>query len=463
MRLSDEVCRQARALVASRLGLDFPDGRRADLGRGLVQACRASSASTPETYLTWLATLPDQSPEWRRLAGHLTVGETYFFRDRACFDALEREVLPSLIAARREAGLSRLRLWSAGCATGEEAYSLAILLDRLLPDRADWALTILATDINPEALEAARRGCYRDWSFRETPRWIRDRYFHRRGAETFEVAPRIRGMVTVAPLNLAEDGYPAVVTNTSAMDLILCRNVLMYFTREAQRAVVARLKLALVTGGWLAVSPAEASAELFRPLVPVTFPGAILYRRAPGPLAPPLPHWQAETVWPDSPVPWPFADAPGGLVAAESPVPSRPPEPVEAPPDTATELRRARALADQGRLEEARDLCEGVLARTRLDPEAYLLLAAIHQERGELGAAMAALRRAIYLAPDSAPAHFLLGSLLLRQGQRRQGKRSLETVVSLLSRIPRDEALPGCDGLTAGRLLATARAHLELS
>ena len=114
------------------------------------------------------------------------------------------------------------------------------------------------------------------------------------------------------------------------------------------------------------------------------------------------------------------------------------------------------------RLEEARDLCEAVLARDRLDPEAYLLLAAIHQECGELGAAMAALRRAIYLAPDSAPAHFLLGSLLLRQGQRRPGQRSLETVVSLLSRIPRDQALPGCEGLTSGRLLETARAHLEL-
>jgi chemotaxis protein methyltransferase CheR len=461
MRLSDDVCDQARALIASRLGLDFSERRQGDLERCLIRACRSSAISTPDAYLAWLGTLPDQNPEWRRLAGCLTVGETYFFRDRALFAALEQQVLPPLIAARRSEGRPRLRLWSAGCATGEEPYSLAILLDRLLPDCRDWAVTILATDINPEALEAARRGCYREWSFRETPQWIRDRYFHRRGAQTLEVDPTIRRMVAIAPLNLAEDGYPAVVTNTSAMDLILCRNVLMYFTGEAQRAVVGRLRRALVTGGWLVVSPAEASADLFRPLVPVTFPGAILYRREPGPAAPPLPHWQVETVWADSPVPWPFVDAPGGLVAAESPLPSRPPEPGEAPPDTATDLQRARALADQGRLDEARDLCEAVLARNRLDPEAYLLLAAIHQERGELGGAMAALRRAIYLAPDSAPAHFLLGSLLLRQGQDRQGQRSLETVVSLVSRIPRDEALPGCDGLTAGRLLDTARAHLE--
>jgi len=88
MRLSDEVCQQMRALIASRLGLDFPEGRQADLERGLIRACRSSSISAPEQYLAWLATLPDQSPEWKRLAGHLTVGETYFFRDHSCFEAL---------------------------------------------------------------------------------------------------------------------------------------------------------------------------------------------------------------------------------------------------------------------------------------------------------------------------------------------------------------------------------------
>jgi len=279
VKLSDEVCCQARALIASRLGLDFSEHRQADLERGLVRALRAASLSAPEAYLAWLATLPEESLEWRRLAGHLTVGETYFFRDRASFEALEQHVLPALIAARRAEGLLRLRIWSAGCATGEEPYSLVILLDRLLSAWADWALTILATDINPEALETARRGRYREWAFRETPAWVRDRYFQRRGGETFELDPRIRRMVTFAPLNLAEDGYPNVVTNTSAMDLILCRNVLMYFTREAQRVTVARLHRALLPGGWLVVSPAELSADLFFPLVPVNFPGAIFYRK----------------------------------------------------------------------------------------------------------------------------------------------------------------------------------------
>lgn len=453
MELSDQVCREAQILIAKRLGLDFAESRQADLARGLVGALRGSSLSSPEAYLAWLATLPDESPEWRRLAGHLTVGETYFFRDPGCFEALEQRVLPDLIAARRSVGNLRLRLWSAGCATGEEPYSLAILLDRLLPDLGDWALTILATDINSEAMETARRGLYRQWSLRETPPWIRDRYFHREGGETLEVDPRIRRMVSFAPLNLAEDGYPAVVTNTTAMDLILCRHVLMYFTGETQRACVGRLQRALLPEGWLAVSPAEASTDLLSPLAPVNFPGAILYRKA-QPSA--IGHQVSATVL--SPARWEIGTA---VMDVSSPAishsfsqPLTDPQPL---------LDRARTLADQGNLEDARRLCKTALAQDQLDPEAHLLLAAICQERGEIPEALEALRRVIYLAPDSASAYFLMGSLLLQQGKRNQGRRSMETVVSLLQSVPRDEAVTGSAGLTAGRLLETARAYLELA
>jgi chemotaxis protein methyltransferase CheR len=460
VRLSPELCAEASALIAGRLGLDFPPGRQADLERGLLRACKTSPASTPAAYLAWLATMPDSSPEWRRLAGQLTVGETYFFRDRAAFEALERHVLLPMIDARRAEGIARLRIWSAACATGEEPYSLAILLDRLLPDAADWTLTILATDINGEALETARHGCYRQWSFRETSEPIRDRYFRRRG-DTFEVDARIRRMVTFAPLNLAEDGYPAVVTNTRAMDLILCRNVLMYFTREAQRAVAGRLQRALVPGGWLLVSPAEASAELFSPLAPLHLPGAIFYRKEPGLTAPHSWSHQDEASTPEAPAPVLLAPLPESpTVSFPSTVP--PPElPSRAGSRAEGELEHAHLLANQGDLDGALGLCENVTTRNRLDPEAYLLLAAIRQERGEVQAALEALRRTIYLTPDSAPAHLLQGMLLFRQGRRDRAQRSMQTVVNLLSSRPPDEVIAGSDGLTSARLLETARAYLE--
>lgn len=452
MKVSEEVGRRFRELVALRLGLAFPEARQTDLERGLLRACRSSRIPAPEPYVAWLATLSDQSPEWRRLASHLTVGETYFFRDHALFEALEKQILPSLIAARRAQGMLQLRLWSAGCATGEEPYSLAIILDRLLPDRSRWALTILATDISLEALHAAQHGTYRQWSFRNTPEWVRTRYFHNRDGETFEVAPGIRHTVVFAPLNLNDGSYPSVVTNTVAMDLIVCRNVLMYFTPQAQRATVARLREALVTGGWLVVSPAEASAELLSPLVPVQCSGAILH------------HKEALGL------PLAFAAERSAVTTSMASVEAKPALPgmstagplVETQPDTPSLLLRARGLADQGQLDEAHRLCELALAGDQLDPEAHLLLAAICQERGEVGTAVEALRRAIYLDPDSAPAHFLLGSLLLREGKRRRGQRSMETAVGLLDARPRDEVVPGTDGLSVGPLLEMARAYLEL-
>ncbi len=457
----------ARALIADRLGLDFPENRQADLKRGLEQVLGDSPLRSSEQCMTWLATLPDESPEWKGLAGSLTIGETYFFRDRAFVEALQQEILPALIADRRSANTLRLRCWSAGCAIGAEPYSLAILLDQLLPDRQQWALTILATDISSGALESAKQGIYSEWALRETSPWIMDRYFHRRGKDSWEVDPAIRQMVTFAPLNLAGNSFPALTTNTIVMDLIVCRNVLMYFTQDVQRAAVVRLQEALVTEGWLVVSPAETSSELFFPLVPVNLPGTIFYKKCPHPNGSmvPLPMGNpilVEPMVPEGPEPlratgesepedpWPLSVRPGTAqpVAVES-------------GSRETNLHTVRILADQGHLVEARRLCDTLVARDRLNPESALLLAAICQEQGEIPAAIDALRRAVYLAPNSAAAHFMLGCLLVRQGDGKRGRQSLEAVVALLGSASPDEAVPGSDGLTAGRLLETARAYLE--
>jgi chemotaxis protein methyltransferase CheR len=175
VRLPAEVLARALELIAARLGLQFPESRLPDIERGLLSVCRQEAVWPPGVLLVRLAVEADDSTLWVRLIAELTIGETYFFRDRAVFAALELHILPALIAARRAKGIRNLRLWSAGCATGEEPYSLAILLDRLLPDREEWALTILATDINVTTLQAAVRGCYRAWAMRETPPEIQDR------------------------------------------------------------------------------------------------------------------------------------------------------------------------------------------------------------------------------------------------------------------------------------------------
>ena len=207
---------EARELVSERLGLAFPSRRGDDLQQAFAARSVASLREQPTT-----------GPEWRSLISELTVRESYFFRESG---ELER-ALSALIAERRDT--RRLALWSAGCASGEEPYTLAMLLAALLPE--PWDITIHATDIDTDALEAARRGIYSDWGLRETPAWARRMYFRPAGQRRFELSRQIREAVTFAPLNLATDGYPG------SLDLIVCRNVLMYFTDAARERTVERL------------------------------------------------------------------------------------------------------------------------------------------------------------------------------------------------------------------------------
>lgn len=460
MSLPDGALARARTVAASRLGLDFSGVQSTRLESALAQALRdaAIPASNAEAYLYRLASLPGTVPELARLAARLTVGETYFFRDPAGFGTLERTVLPERILSCEQHGLHRLRLWSAGCATGEEPYSLAILLDQLRPRLTGWDVRVYATDVNPEALRAARRGIYGEWSLRATPAWIRERYFLRVNRNAFQVVPEVRRLVTFISHNLTE--APKAVLAEEGMDVILCCNVLMYFTPEMRQRTADRLSLSLAEGGWLLTSPVEASPELFASLTAVGFPGAILFRRPHAASAATLsPAWaRLSPARVSTPVPRPGEATAQGRsedLAPGSGSPGKPAAPAPKP------LALARALADRGQLQEARSACEQALAVDPLDAEAHVLLATICREAGDLTAASDALRDALYVAPDSPLPHFLLGTLLVRQGQRARADSRFRSAARLLQAGPLDRYLPGTDHLSARRLLAAAQAYLH--
>ncbi len=205
--------------LAAQMGLHFPRERWGDLDRGIAAAASEFGMADVESCIKWLVSAPLTRNQVEVLASHLTVGETYFFREQRSFEVLEEHVLPELLRERGEAG-SPLRIWSAGCCTGEEPYSIAMLLDRLIPDAAKRNITILATDINPRFVRKAAEGVYSEWSFRETPAQIQERYFTSRKDGRFEIKPHIRKMVTFSYLNLAGDVYPSLWNNTNAMDVI---------------------------------------------------------------------------------------------------------------------------------------------------------------------------------------------------------------------------------------------------
>ena len=291
-KIPEELLDALSDYVNSRMGLHFPLERRRDLERGMSQAAPELGFDDAESCARWLLVSPLTTQQVETLASHLTVGETYFFRDRKLFEILEGSILPALIEERRKTG-RQLRIWSAGCATGEEPYSIAILLGRMIRDIEDWNITLLATDINPLFLHRSLSGTYGEWSFRDVQPWIKKRYFRKTDLGTHEILPDIRKRVTFSYHNLAEDPYPSLVNNTNAMDIIFCRNVLMYFSKNRQKEVIGKFYRCLVDGGFLIVSPAEMSAPLFSPFASESFQEATLYRKDP-----------ARTAAPEWPIPY---------------------------------------------------------------------------------------------------------------------------------------------------------------
>lgn len=485
--------------VASTLGLHFPSGRYADLRRGFLHAAREFGFDDAQDCANWLLSQAADPARIQVLAKHLTVGETYFFRDRPVLDALANEILPPMLQARRGRD-QRLRLWSAACCTGEEAYTLAILLHRLLPDLQDWHVTVTATDINASFLQKAAAASYGEWSFRETPDWLKSRYFQRGADGGYTVIPEIRGMVDFSCLNLVDGAWNGV--DTGAMDVIFCRNALMYFTEPQMAKVIGRLHDRLAPGGWLAVSPSEASKTLFSRFAAVYLPGTILFRRSDGldcltpsslPSAPACtaPAWNPLRSEPGSrPVVREGLRPAAGRAAGDDPVPDAHSAPDAAPPpdsravaemlfrrgayreaadlllaggpdlirDPAVLSLLARSLANQGRLADALLWCDRWLAEDKLDAAAHYLRAVILIEHGEAAQARDSLRRVVYLDSDFLLAHFALGNLARDRGNDAESRTHFANTRRLLCRYQPDELLPQSDGLTAGRFAQALQA-----
>ncbi|MEX2182987.1 MAG: CheR family methyltransferase [Chloroflexota bacterium] len=436
---------RVRTHLESRTGLVFPDGRRALLERAVATALEEMGLSAGTAALGIL-TQPGGAA-WHRLLTLATVGETYFFRHREQLDAFRRIALPALLDARRGIEPLVLRAWSAGCSSGEEAYSLAMLLEDVLPERARWQVRVVGTDIDTEALERARAGVYGRWAFRTAPaeraRWFRPVP----GGERIE--ERIRDLVAFERHNLADPEAVLPGALGGPADLVVCRNVTIYMSPEATRAVAARLYDALAPGGWLLVGPVEPSTETYERFVPHHVDGITLYQRPlderPRHVSHPIARGTTSV-----PVPSPVVTPP---VAGPRPVA---PASRAAIADPRTLLDEARALADAGRLDEALARCQLALARDRRLAGGYTLLAVIAEARGDLEGACHAVGRAAYLEPGDPVTQFRLGLLEWRRGRTTKARGRLRAAVALLDGLPDERLLDGPDGLTVARVRTVA-------
>ncbi|MFD1952338.1 CheR family methyltransferase [Sphingomonas arantia] len=394
--------------------------------------------------------------EWARIESAVTINETFFFRFSEQFEAMRQTVLPALIA--RRGGDRRLRIWSVGCSTGAEPYSIAILLHRLLgPRLADWQIEILGTDIDGDALDVARAGLFGDWALRTMAAGERSALFVGEGTR-FRLKPEYRAMVRFARHNmmtLLEDGPTA---ERDTFDLILCRNVLIYFRQDVVAAMVGALALRTRPDGYLMLGHAEPNPALNAVATPVDAGGVLAYRRL-GSVAEVVP----VVAVPVQPVPvvQRVVQPVKRVVAKVLPKVAQFIAPAVVVGDDRLDAVRRYLSTDDAAAALAQ--AEAAVAAIPRDPVAHYLGALAAAALGQASVAERGYRRALYLDGDFAMAHYLLGRQLMGEGRVAEGRRSLANAANAAALVGDDAVLREGDGMTAADLIAAVRHALQVA
>lgn len=462
-----------QALIEARTGLLFDDSAKPLLREILEQRIRAGYRRTAAEYLGELVTSHREAME---LIGSLTVSETYFLRNSDQFRVVESWLRSDAVLARKP---RRLRILSAGCSSGDEPYSLAMVLRDRLPDAANWDVSILGVDINPRVLEKAGAARYSPWSLRETPADLRARYFRSEGRQ-FVLDPAVCEMVEFRQGNLVD--ADASFWAPGHYDLVFCRNVLMYLSVDAARAVVARIHASMAPAGLLFLGHAENLRGLSQDFHLRHTHGTFYYQPsgdaervlAPAPVERPRPIPVSDDSWRT----WfdsierstaKIADianraTQGSLKAAAT---ASSADPVDSPDSrrriaSATELLHSERFAEALQLlvtlppvsaddpdilllkailltsagdpAAAEAVCHRLLELDELNAGARYVMALCREHAGDLTGAMEHDRTAAYLDPGFAMPRLHLGLLLRRSGDASAARRELESAVGLLIR-----------------------------
>jgi chemotaxis protein methyltransferase CheR len=440
-RLDEETLGGLESVLRAACGMVLAPSVRRSLGTALSRAAEAQGLPTSDFLHRLLAR---DTAAVEAFIGYAVIGETYFFRHPEQLRQLARlastQVGPFLV-------------WSAGCASGEEPYSIAmtLLMAGLTPEH----IRVVGTDVSGRAIERARQATYSPWSVRRMEPELERRFLTLR-PDSVSVPPEVRARVELRRHNLMTDLPPV-----SGARAVFCRNVLIYFPPEVIPGVVERLVRALAPGGWLFLSPAEVPFAkgqgleerevegqplLRKPLpgerqstrTPRAGPLRLVSKAAPGPLRRVLP----------SSRPPPVAQAqPAQAAPVAPPAPSAQPP---AGPSVPERLDQARAATRAGQYDVAEELAR--LAARELSPEAYLLLAVVSEGRGDVQGAVAAVRKALYLEPQLAIGHAMLVALYGQLGQSEESERARRNALRALEGLDDEHVLRGVEAVTVGGL-----------
>jgi chemotaxis protein methyltransferase CheR len=465
-------------------GLQFTRRNSVLLERGLHRRMCAVGAADYDIYYRYLTRFADSRNELKKLLSLLTVGETTFFRYKNHREAFVRYMLPDLIAQRRRS--RNLRIWSAGCSTGEEPYGIAMLLQEHFPELAGWDVQIVATDINKRALRAAREGIYGRRALRMVEEPYLSRYFARLG-ELHVVDPQLRQRISFNYLNLKESDWPEIPSEH--FDLIFCRNVMIYFDLATTRQIVDRFANALRPGGFLLLGHAETLQNVSDRFQRLHRERAFLYQLQESPPRPVAPKLPSE---PAAPAPVATTVVPGNQAVGASPATmgtgarnlraeqlfqraqtdftyerfaeaqEKYTETLALQPDHQGALIGMGLLnANNGDAAGARLFCEQAITVNDLFPDSYFLLGLILELEGDAIQAVKEMEKALWLSPCFIVPRHALFRHHRRVGDLRAARRELVNVIRCLEKERPATIIPYSGGLSREVFLENCRADLS--
>ncbi len=271
----DPVYRQIRDLVYKVSGIYKAEEKLYILADGFRRRMKLASLRTPRQYWDCLTAQPQREQELRELLNEITTGETCLFRSQPQLDALRKVILPEIVEQKAKQIPKRLRVWSAGCSTGEEPYTLAMnLLEESEGLLKGWTIEILATDLNDRSVETAKAGIYGGYALRSTTDYYKQKYFTVVDEKKLQVRSEAKKLVTFSRLNLQDDNKMLFM---KGMDVIFCCNVLIYFDAASKSKVVGHFFTNLNFGGYFFLGTSESLMKLNDQFHLIHFPGTIAY------------------------------------------------------------------------------------------------------------------------------------------------------------------------------------------
>jgi len=484
-----ELKLRMRHLISLRCGLYFKDHDLKNLEDAVATRMSCCGLLTPAAYYERLLDGVSAEEEFRELLNLLTVNHTYFFRNEAQFQVLKEKILPRLLEYKKKLAFEQrlpkpiLRVWSAGCSTGEEPYSLAIILSEAMADIEDWHVEVVATDASTQVLDHARRGVYSENSVKHVTAEYLQKYFvapdQLEGRPRYEIQEGIKRLVKFGFLNLMDENYP------SGFDIIFCRNVVIYFAPETTRMVMEKFYQSLNEEGHLFIGYSESLQFLGDKFKMIAEDDAIYYSRKTAKMSEQEPH--------DGMPLAPYIDSIGPSredLVDSLPLPAMDTERTEEQrvgqiksaiiakrysqalnvieqalgENKNSEVVRylaAEVYLNLGRFDDGRKQLVKILSQNPLSAPGYYLLGCLYLEEGRLSEAKVNLNKAIYLDGSFLLSHFYLAQVYKEEEQFDRAVKEYRNTLKLLSSLLPTDIIAYSEDVEAAVLVSVCRDNIE--